>query len=113
MRRDVFVESDPEDSSSEDNGEYEIAVNVRDDDDNKGKPMSSIPTEASPFGLMAKWVSSTLSSPSRSVFPDHCLVRLSIQNKKGRRASSVVSSDHGDVGVANEDFFRPSKLSNP
>lgn len=54
MRRDVFVHSDPEDSSSEDDGQYDIAVNVRDDDDNTNRPMSSIPTEASPFGLMAK-----------------------------------------------------------
>lgn len=52
MRRDVFVESDPEDSSSDDD-EYGIAVNVTGEDDGPEKPMSSVPTEASPFGLMA------------------------------------------------------------
>ncbi|ETW82984.1 hypothetical protein HETIRDRAFT_383013, partial [Heterobasidion irregulare TC 32-1] len=110
ISRKLFTEEDPEDESSSES-DYDIlvqdhtdsedeAVDIRmeapvqgtrpkrqDTSGSSGKEkMSSIPTEASPFGLMAT---------------------LSVKQPRTKRSSSV-SSDRSDVGVAHEDFFRPT-----
>ncbi|KAI0043237.1 hypothetical protein FA95DRAFT_1563508 [Auriscalpium vulgare] len=94
LSKEHFVEQDFEDDSSGD----EDAVVVKDESESEdeamntarpshtAKKLSSIPSEASPYGLMAN---------------------MSVKKGKARRSGSVVS-ENSDLGVANEDFFRPS-----
>ncbi|KAI0058645.1 hypothetical protein BV25DRAFT_1829880 [Artomyces pyxidatus] len=102
-----FVEQDFEDSGSSDDEEFAVAEQRGSESDAEESPaprnraprevggstgtrkMSSIPSEATPFGLMAN-----------------------LSMKKGKRAASVLS-DASDLGVANDDFFRPSPDVDP
>ncbi|KAI0267719.1 hypothetical protein BC834DRAFT_821940 [Gloeopeniophorella convolvens] len=112
-----LVDQDLEDSSSNDDG-YAVVVNdgseseeeydpgqlspdrvgsLRDRGSSKrGSPstrtkMVGLPPQASPFGMMAA---------------------LSVGRAKSRRSPSV-ASDASDLGVANEDFFRPPDPDSP
>ncbi|KAA1467573.1 hypothetical protein DENSPDRAFT_901490 [Dentipellis sp. KUC8613] len=91
MSKSFFVESDPEDSSSNEEPEYATSVRADSDDDEPQDSFRSIPTGASPFGLMAN---------------------LSVKQGRTKRSNSV-SSDKSDLGVANQNFFRPSPDPEP
>jgi hypothetical protein len=128
MTKSYLVDEDPEDSRSSGDDAYEFAVEYEDgetveiDDhdarqqgrstsremqsvsgssvgsgfhtrDSSGsgtQKLVTLPSEASPFGLIAN---------------------LSLKHRK--RRSSPSAEDEDDVGVANEDFFRPSMFNLP
>jgi len=128
MTKSYLVNEDPEDSGSSEDDAYEFAVEYEDggtveidshgsrqqgrstsreiqsvsvssvgssfhkrDSSNSGtQKLVTLPSEASPFGLIAN---------------------LSLKHR--RRRSSLIAEDKDNVGVANEDFFRPSVFNLP